>query len=62
MADDSDADSSEYDPEEPTPPAREPPLRSTAPQGEFTGKQVALGFLVLVLGLAVTFGLGLALA
>ena len=51
-----------YDPESPTPPEREPPIRSTAPQREFTGGQVALGLVVLVIGLALTFGLGLVLA
>ena len=62
MADDSDADPSDYDPEEPTPPEREPPVRSTAPQSRYTNTQVAIGFLVLFVGLAVVFGLSLALA
>ena len=63
MADDHD-DRPAYDPTEPTPPAREPPYRRTAPQGEFTRNQVLLGFVVLLLGLFVTFGLpfGLGLA
>ena len=51
-----------YDPAEPTPPKREPPLRSTAPQSEFTFAQVGAGFVVLLVGLAVTFGLPLLLA
>ena len=52
----------EYDPQSPTPPEREPPLRSTAPQSAFTMGQVGFGFLVLAAGLAVTFGLAIALA
>jgi hypothetical protein len=55
-------DSAEYDPAEPTPPEREPPRRSTAPQSEYTNGQVAIGFVVLLVGLAVVFGLGVALA
>jgi len=51
-----------YDPSSPTPPARTPPLRSTAPQSEFTTGQVAKGFVVLLVGLAIVFGLPLALA
>jgi hypothetical protein len=52
----------EYDPESPEPPARDPPLRDTAPQSEFTPRQVALGVLVLFVGLSVIVGLTLALA
>jgi len=52
----------EYDPGAPTPPARAPPRRSTAPQSEFTGRQVATGLVVLVAGLALSFGLPLLLA
>ncbi|WP_136686985.1 DUF7550 family protein [Halorhabdus amylolytica] len=52
----------EYDPTEPEPPAREPPLRSTAPQGEYTTGQVATGFAIAIVGLALTFGLALLLA
>jgi hypothetical protein len=62
MADDHDEDRPEYDPEAPTPPEREPPLRSTAPQSEYTSTQVALGFVVLLVGLVVTFGLPFLLA
>ena len=51
-----------YAPAEPTPPEREPPLRSTAPQSEYTSTQVALGFVVLLVGLVVTFGLPFLLA
>lgn len=47
----------EYDPGSPTPPAREPPLRSTAPQSDYTLGQVVFGYTVLLVGLAITFGL-----
>lgn len=50
-----------YDPENVSLPERAPPLRSTAPQSEFTMRQVALGFVVTLLGVAVVFGLPLAL-
>jgi hypothetical protein len=59
MADDHDDDRPEYDPDSPAAPLREPPLRSTAPQSEFTTGQVGIGFAVLLVGLAVTFGLPL---
>lgn len=52
----------EYDPENPELPSRAPPLRSTAPQSDFTRGQVARGFVVLVVGLAITFGVAIALA
>jgi len=52
----------EYDPSSPTPPARTPPLRSTAPQSAYTMGQVTTGFLILLVGLAVVFGLPLVLA
>jgi hypothetical protein len=45
-----------YDPRSPTPPAREPPRRSTAPQSDFTMGQVGFGFVVLVVGLALAYG------
>lgn len=48
-----------YDPESPTPPAREPPRRSTAPQSDYTRSQVAFGFVVLLIGAALTVGLPL---
>lgn len=51
-----------YDPTDVELPSREPPLRSTAPQSEFTFGQVTTGLLVLLVGLAVTFGLAVALA
>lgn len=65
MADDHDEESEavdSYDPTAPTPPARRPPVRSTAPQSEFTMGQVGFGFVVLLIGLAITFGLPLVLA
>jgi hypothetical protein len=34
--------------------------RSTAPQSEYTSKQVALGGLIALVGLAITFGVPLA--
>lgn len=60
MAEDDDPDG-EYDPTDPTAPARAPPLRQTAPQSPYTGKQIAMGLVVLVIGLAVVFGIPLAL-
>lgn len=60
MADDED-DRPSYDPSQPTPPEREPPFRRTAPQSEFTQKQVAIGFIVLLVGFALTFGVPLLL-
>lgn len=53
--------SAEYDPDRTAPPTREPPLRRTAPQSEFTIGQVGLGFVVLVVGLVLTFGFPLLL-
>ena len=52
----------DYNPESPAPPAQEPPHRSTAPQSEFTPRQVGIGVLVLFVGVAVVVGLTLALA
>jgi hypothetical protein len=62
MADDHDEARPEYDPSEPAAPEHEPPLRETAPQSSFTLSQVATGFVILVVGLGITFGLGIALA
>lgn len=59
---DHDDDRPAYNPEEPTPPEREPPLRSTAPQSDFELAQVGAGFVVLLVGLVITFGLPLLLA
>jgi len=61
MTADHDDDRPEYDPESPAAPLREPPLRSTAPQSEFTTGQVGIGIVVLLVGLAVAFGLPLVL-
>lgn len=52
----------DYDPENPQLPSREPPLRTTAPQSGFTFGQVTTGLGVLVVGLALTFGVALLLA
>ncbi|PSQ63383.1 MAG: hypothetical protein BRD21_02795 [Halobacteriales archaeon SW_8_66_22] len=62
MADDHEDDRPEYDPSEPAPPTEAPPLRSTAPQSEFTTGHVAVGFLIMLVGLAITFGLPLVAA
>ncbi|MFB6142605.1 MAG: hypothetical protein ABEJ30_04600 [Halorientalis sp.] len=60
MSDDhDDEERPEYDPRSPNVPEREPPLRSTAPQSDYTMSQVGLGFVVLAVGVAVTFGLPL---
>jgi len=55
-------DRPDYDPANPELPSRAPPLRSTAPQSDFVMAQVGFGFLVLAIGLALTFGVALALA
>lgn len=62
MVAENEADRSAYDPTEPDPPAQAPPVRSTAPQSDYTGNQVAVGFAVAVIGLLVGVGLPLALA
>jgi len=62
MADDHDEDRPEYDPEAPAVPTDAPPLRSTAPQSDYTTGQIGLGFVVLLVGLVVTFGLPFVLA
>lgn len=60
MADDhGHADRPEYDPTNKELPSREPPLRSTAPQSEYTTRDVGVGFAVLAVGLVLTFGLAL---
>lgn len=61
MADDHD-DRPEYDPSDPAPPERSPPHRKTAPQSGYTNGQVVLGFVIMLVGLVVTFGLPLVLA
>lgn len=60
MAEETDPDA--YDPSEPVPPERESPVRSTAPQSSYTSGQILFGIVVLLVGLAITFGLGIALA
>lgn len=62
MTETTEEDAQEYDPANPTPPEQASPLRQTAPQSPYTRNQVLIGFVVLVIGLALTFGLGLALA
>jgi hypothetical protein len=62
MADDhGHEDRPDYDPQDKELPAGEPPLRSTAPQSAYTNRDVVVGFVVLLVGLAVTFGLPLAM-
>lgn len=51
----------EYDPANKELPPREPPYRGTAPQSPYTGRDVGVGFAVLLVGLALTFGLAIAL-
>lgn len=62
MSDDDTGTEESYDPSDPSPPDRAPPVRETAPQSDFTGSQVAVGALVLAVGLAITAGLPLLLA
>jgi hypothetical protein len=50
-----------YDPANKELPERAPPLRRTAPQSAYRQDDVGIGLLVLVVGLAITFGLPLAL-
>ena len=51
----------DYDPENPHLPSREPPLRGTAPQSPYAMRDVGVGLVVFLVGVAVTFGLPLAL-
>lgn len=62
MSDDDTGTEDAYDPTDPRPPERASPVRETAPQSEFTGSQVAIGVVVLVVGLTITAGLPLLLA
>ena len=55
------ADRPEYDPSKKDLPERAPPLRSTAPQSDYTMRDVGVGIAVLAVGLVLTFGLSLAL-
>ncbi len=57
-----DEDRPDYDPKEPEAPEFQPPLRSTAPQSTYTMGQVGVGLVVLLIGLAITFGLAFAMA
>ncbi|PSP91878.1 hypothetical protein BRC78_03800 [Halobacteriales archaeon QH_8_68_33] len=50
-----------YDPSAKDLPERAPPLRSTAPQSDYTMRDVGVGFAVLAVGLVLTFGLALGL-
>jgi hypothetical protein len=54
-------DRPEYDPSNKELPERAPPLRSTAPQSDYTMRDVGVGFAVLAVGLVVTFGVTFAL-
>jgi len=54
-------DRPEYDPSNKDLPERAPPLRSTAPQSDYTMRDVGVGFAVLAVGLVLTFGLSLVL-
>lgn len=50
-----------YDPSNKDLPSGAPPLRSTAPQSDYTMRDVGVGFIVLLVGVVVVFGLPLAL-
>lgn len=54
-------DRPEYDPSNKELPSGAPPLRSTAPQSDYTMRDVGVGFVVALVGVAVVFGLPLAL-
>jgi hypothetical protein len=54
-------DRPDYDPANKDLPAGAPPLRRTAPQSDYTMRDVGVGFAVLAVGLVLTFGLSLAL-
>ncbi|WP_123533495.1 DUF7550 family protein [Halosimplex salinum] len=51
----------DYDPTRKELPSGEPPLRSTAPQSEYTTRDVGVGFAVMLVGVAIAFALPLAL-
>lgn len=55
------ADRPDYDPSNKELPAREPPLRETAPQSEYTSRDVGLGFAVVLVGIALTIALPIVL-
>jgi len=54
-------DRPDYDPANKDLPAGKPPLRSTAPQSEYTTRDVGVGFAVMLVGVAVAFALPLVL-
>ena len=54
-------DRPDYDPANKELPAGEPPLRSTAPQSEYTSRDVGVGVAVMLVGVVIAFVLPLAL-
>ncbi|ELZ23195.1 hypothetical protein C475_16139 [Halosimplex carlsbadense 2-9-1] len=54
-------DRPDYDPANKDLPSGEPPLRSTAPQSEYTGRDVGVGIAVMLVGVALTLALPIAL-
>jgi hypothetical protein len=61
MSDDHDEVRPEYDPSAKELPSGEPPLRSTAPQSDYTSRDVGVGVAISLVGVVLTFGLPLAL-
>lgn len=65
MSDDHDdhghEDRPDYDPANKSLPSGEPPLRSTAPQSGYIGRDIVVGLIVMVVGVAIAIGLPLAL-
>ncbi|WP_436927036.1 DUF7550 family protein [Halosimplex amylolyticum] len=55
------ADRPDYDPTHKELPSGEPPLRSTAPQSEYTTRDVGVGFAVMLVGVTIAFVLPLVL-
>ncbi|WP_459192166.1 DUF7550 family protein [Halosimplex sp. J119] len=54
-------DRPDYDPTNKDLPSGEPPLRSTAPQSEYTGRDVGIGLAVMLVGVAIAFVLPIVL-
>lgn len=54
-------DRPDYDPTNKDLPSGAPPLRSTAPQSDYTGRDVGLGAVVMLVGVALTLALPLVL-
>ncbi|MFC7139139.1 hypothetical protein ACFQMA_04710 [Halosimplex aquaticum] len=52
-----DDDRPEYDPANKDLPSGEPPLRETAPQSEYTSRDVGVGIAVMLVGVAIAFAL-----